>query len=60
MPTDHADKSFQYSGQGLPKDAACEAAVTDIINPTGAIQETCRSYLGNRWLVSTKPTSARL
>ena len=35
MPTDHADKSFQHSGQGLPKDAACEACVPDIINPTG-------------------------
>ena len=35
MTTDHADKSFQHSGQGLPKDADCEAAVTDIIEPTG-------------------------
>ena len=34
MPTDYADRSFQYSGQGLPKDANCEAAVTDIVNCT--------------------------
>ena len=64
MTTDYADRSFQHSGQGLPKDADCEAAVTDIINPTGKgplrSQEACRSYLGNRWLVSTQPASARL
>ena len=35
MTNDHADKSFQHSGQGLPKDADCEVAVTDIINPPG-------------------------
>jgi hypothetical protein len=35
MTTDCADKSFQHSGQGLPKDADCEAAVTNIINRSG-------------------------
>ena len=35
MTTDCADRSIQHSHQGLPKDADCEAAVTDIINPTG-------------------------
>ena len=35
MTTDRADKSIQHSGQGLPNDADCEAAITDIINPTG-------------------------
>ena len=35
MTTDCADRSIQHSRQGLPKHADCEAAVTDIINPTG-------------------------
>ena len=34
MPTDYADWGFQHSGQGLPKDANCEAGVTDIVNCT--------------------------